>query len=224
MNVILLERVAKLGEMGDVVTVKDGYARNFLLPTGRALRSTKANREAFEKDRAAHEARNAAKRSEAQEHTTGLEDASYVMLRQAGESGQLFGSVSTRDIAAAVCDDGVKITRNQVQLADPIKTIGLYPVSIALHPEVIVEVTINVARSQDEAEAQARGEILTGSVSDREEARAAAEELFADEEDGEDEDGADGDTGSDADGTETGGATAHDDGDRAPEDGDETSS
>ncbi|NNE24435.1 MAG: 50S ribosomal protein L9 [Rhizobiales bacterium] len=188
MDVILLERVEKLGALGDTVKVKDGYARNYLLPTGRALRANAANREKFEADRAAIEAKNAERREAASTDSEKLDGQSYIVIRQAGESGQLYGSVSTRDIAAAASENGIAVDRNQVLLEAPIKTIGLYTVRVALHPEVSVEVTVNVARTEDEAEAQARGEDLTGSQSDREEARMAAEELFAEEEaDGEDD-------------------------------------
>jgi large subunit ribosomal protein L9 len=182
MDVILLERIEKLGAMGDVVKVKDGHARNFLLPKGKALRANKANREKFEAERAALEARNAEQREAAKGTSSSLDGESFVILRQAGESGQLYGSVSTRDIAEAASATGVAVTRNQVMLDHPIKTIGLTDVRIALHPEVIVTVSINVARTADEAEAQARGEDLTGTASEREEARQAAEELFAAEE------------------------------------------
>lgn len=189
MDVILLERVEKLGALGDTVKVKTGYARNYLLPTGRALRANAANRAKFENDRAAIEAKNAERRDAAATDSEKLDGQSYIVIRQAGESGQLYGSVSTRDIAAAASEGGIAVDRNQVMLEAPIKTIGLYTVKVALHPEVSVEVTVNVARTQDEAEAQARGEDLTGTQSDREEARQAAEELFAEEEaDGEDED------------------------------------
>ncbi len=181
MEVILLERVDKLGQLGETVRVKDGFARNYLLPTGKALRATATNREKFEADRSAIEARNAELREAATTDSEKLDGKSYVVIRQAGESGQLYGSVSTRDIAAAASADGIAVNRNQVLLEAPIKTIGLYTVKVALHPEVASEVTINVARTEDEAEAQARGEILTGTQSDRDEARQAAEELFAEE-------------------------------------------
>jgi len=181
MDVILLERVEKLGAMGQVVKVKNGFARNFLLPQHKALRATEENRARFERDRASLEARNAERRSASATSSKSLEGKSFVILRQAGESGQLYGSVSTRDIATAASEAGVKVERNHVLLDTPIKTIGLYTVRIALHPEVVTPITINIARSADEAEAQARGEVLTGPVSDRAEARAAAEELFAEE-------------------------------------------
>jgi large subunit ribosomal protein L9 len=182
MEVILLERVDKLGSLGETVKVKDGYARNYLLPTGRALRATDANRAKFEADRAAIEARDAERRAAAATDSEKLDGASFIVIRQAGESGQLYGSVSTRDIATAASEKGIAVSRNHVLLDAPIKTIGLYTVKVALHPEVISEVTVNVARTADEAEAQARGEVLTGMQSEREEARQAAEELFAEEE------------------------------------------
>jgi large subunit ribosomal protein L9 len=181
MEVILLERIGRLGQMGDVVKVKDGYARNYLLRTGRALRATDANREKFERDRAGLEARNAEARDAAKAGAGSIEGKAYVIIRQAGESGQLYGSVSTRDIAEVVSAGGNAIARTQVLLNAPIKTIGMHEVKVALHPEVIVTITANVARSADEAEAQARGEVLVGNASDREEARRAAEALFAEE-------------------------------------------
>jgi|RhiMetdeSRZDD1v2_1073273.scaffolds.fasta_scaffold03089_17 large subunit ribosomal protein L9 len=178
MEVILLERVEKLGAMGQVVKVKDGYARNYLLPLGKALRATEANKQKFERDRSQLEARNAERRSGAEGEAHKLNGKSFVILRQAGESGQLYGSVTTRDIADAASTAGTEVLRTQVLLDQPIKTIGLYKVRIALHPEVVTEVQVNVARTQDEADAQARGEVLTGTISDREEARLAAEQLF----------------------------------------------
>jgi len=178
MEIILLERVSKLGAMGQVVKVKDGYARNFLLRRGKALRATEANRAKFERERAVLEARNAERRQGAETEATSLDGKSFTLIRQAGEAGQLYGSVSPRDIAEAASASGVKVERSHVLLDTPIKTIGLYTVTIAPHPEVEVKVTVNVARSPDEASAQARGEVLTGPVSDRAEARAAAEELF----------------------------------------------
>jgi large subunit ribosomal protein L9 len=178
MEVILLERVEKLGAMGQVVKVKDGYARNYLLPLGKALRATEANKQKFERDRSQLEARNAERRSGAEGEAHKLNGKSFVILRQAGESGQLYGSVTTRDIADAASTAGTEVLRTQVLLDQPIKTIGLYKVRIALHPEVVTEVQVNVARTQDEADAQARGEVLTGTISDREDARLAAEQLF----------------------------------------------
>ncbi len=178
MDVILLERVAKLGHMGEVVKVKPGYARNFLLRQGKALRATEANKAKFERERAALAARNAARRAAAGAAAKALEGKSINLIRQAGESGQLNGSVSPRDIVDAAAAQGVKVDRGHVQLTAPIKTIGVYQVAIAPHPEVEVLVTLNVARSPEEAQAQARGEVLTGPVSDRAEIRAAAEALF----------------------------------------------
>ena len=181
MQVILLERVEKLGAMGEVVKVKDGFARNYLLPQGKALRATQANREKFERDRSDLEARNAERRSGAEGESHKLAGKSFVILRQAGEGGQLYGSVTTRDIATAASGGGVEVSRNHVLLDQPIKTIGIHKVRIALHPEVISDVQINVARTQDEADAQTRGEVLTGTISEREEARIAAEQLFESE-------------------------------------------
>ena len=181
MEVILLERVPKLGAMGETVRVRDGFARNFLLPQGKALRATAANKEKFERDRAELEARNAERRKEAEVHVGDLDGQTFVVLRQAGEAGQLYGSVTNRDIAEAASGTGVAVDRNQVLLDTPIKTVGLYDVKVALHPEVVVTVKINVARTADEAEAQAQGAVLTGPVSDRAEARAAAQALLEEE-------------------------------------------
>jgi len=162
MQVILLERVAKLGQMGDTVNVKDGYARNFLLPQGKALRANKANLERFESQRAELEARNLERKKEADSVHDKLDGTSYVVIRSAGETGQLYGSVSTRSIAASLDEQGFKVARSQVTLPNPIKVIGLHSVEVVLHPEVTSSVTINVARSEDEAERQAAGEDLTG--------------------------------------------------------------
>ncbi len=167
MEIILLERVAKLGQMGEVVRVRDGFARNYLLPQGKALRATKANLKRFETERAQLEARNLERKSEAETVAAKLDGESFVVIRSAGETGQLYGSVSTRDIAEVLTENGFSITRNQVRLERPIKTIGLNPVVIVLHPEVEVNVTMNVARSPDEAERQARGEDLTARDLDR---------------------------------------------------------
>jgi large subunit ribosomal protein L9 len=160
MDVILLERVAKLGQMGDTVRVKDGFARNFLLPRGKALRATEANKKKFESQRVQLEARNLELKKEATAVQAKLDGQTFVIIRQAGETGQLYGSVSTRDIAEIVGGRGVTVSRNQVALSQPIKTIGLHTVPIQLHPEVTANVTINVARSPEEAERQARGEEL----------------------------------------------------------------
>jgi large subunit ribosomal protein L9 len=183
MQVILLERIGRLGQMGDVVTVKDGFARNFLLPQGKALRATKANRESFEKERAQLEARNLELKSEAGAVAEKLQGQSFIIIRQAGDSGQLYGSVTTRDISTAVSEGGFSIERRQVMLDRPIKSLGLHDVRIGLHAEVEPRVTINVARSPDEAARQARGEQVTGKAMDEAEeeairARAAAEKLF----------------------------------------------
>jgi large subunit ribosomal protein L9 len=175
MNVILLERIARLGQMGDVVRVRDGYARNFLLPQGKAMRATDANRERFESQRHQLEARDLERRSEAEVVATKLNGQSFVIVRQAGETGQLYGSVSTRDLAEAMDTAGFKVARNQVELNQPIKTIGLHTVAIALHAEVAASVPVLVARSEDEAERQARGEELTQSAPEEAEAEAEAE-------------------------------------------------
>ncbi len=160
MKVILLERVGRYGTIGDEVNVKDGYARNFLLPAGKALRATEANRARFEADRAAIEKRNEERRTEAAGIASGLDGHAVVMVRQAGETGQLYGSVSSRDIAEALVADGFQVARAQVDLTAPIKTVGLHPVALKLHAEVDVTVKINVARSTDEAERQLAGEDL----------------------------------------------------------------
>ena len=158
MKVILLERVEGRGGLGDVVNVKDGYARNFLLPRNKALRATEANLKVFEGQRADIEARNAKAKQAAETSGEKLDGASYVLIRQAGESGQLYGSVSGRDVADAVNAEGGKVERAMVVLDKPIKTLGLHEVKIRLHPEVAITVTLNIARSADEAERQARGE------------------------------------------------------------------
>jgi len=158
MEIILLERVAKLGQMGDVVRVKDGFARNFLLPRGKALRATAANRTRFDEQRAQLEARNLTAKSDAQQVADKLDGFSVVLIRQAGEMGQLYGSVSTRDLADALSSAGFSVARQQIVMNVPIKTIGLHTVPVHLHGEVEVTVTINVARSPEEAERQARGE------------------------------------------------------------------
>ncbi|HSO47130.1 MAG TPA: 50S ribosomal protein L9, partial [Rhizobiaceae bacterium] len=161
MQVILLERIPRLGQMGDVVKVKDGFARNFLLPQGKALRANDANRAKFETQRADLEARNLERRKEAEAVNEKLDGTAYVVIRSAGETGQLYGSVSTRDIAMALEENGFKVNRTQINLNLPIKTIGMHKVSVQLHPEVSSKVTVNVARSNDEALRQAKGEDLT---------------------------------------------------------------
>ncbi len=161
MEVILLERIARLGQMGDVVKVRDGFARNFLLPQGKALRANEGNRTRFESQRAQLEARNLERKGEAEAVAEKLNGQSFIVVRQAGETGQLYGSVTTRDLAEAVTAAGFSVSRAQVALSQPIKDIGLHPVAVVLHPEVSATVTVNVARSADEAERQARGEDLT---------------------------------------------------------------
>ena len=161
MEVILLERISRLGQMGETVKVKDGFARNFLLPQGKALRANEANKKKFEGQRAQLEARNLERKSEATQVAEKLDGKSFIVVRSAGETGQLYGSVSTRDIADLLIAEGFTVNRNQIELNQPIKTIGVSNVAIALHPEVEVTVTLNVARSADEAERQAKGEMLT---------------------------------------------------------------
>ena len=161
MEVILLERVAKLGQMGETVKVRDGYARNFLLARGKALRATKTNKERFETQRAQLEARNLERRTEAQAVAEKLDGQSFTVIRQAGESGVLYGSVSTRDLADTMTAGGFSVNRDQIVLNQPIKTLGVHPVPVSLHPEVEATVTINVARSPEEAERQSRGEAVS---------------------------------------------------------------
>jgi large subunit ribosomal protein L9 len=160
MEVILLERIARLGHMGDVVKVKDGFGRNFLLPQGKALRANEANKKKFEGQRAQLEARNSERRTEAQEIAERLDGKTFIVVRSAGETGQLYGSVSTRDIAEIITAEGFSVSRTQVELNHPVKTIGLTNVAISLHPEVEVTITLNIARTADEAERQAKGEKL----------------------------------------------------------------
>lgn len=185
MDVILLERVAALGQMGDTVRVKDGFARNFLLPRGKALRATKENKARFETMRKDLEARNLENRGEAEKISGKLDGKSFVVLRQASEAGQLYGSVSPRDLIALLSGSGVAIDRSQIVLNAPIKSIGLHKVPVALHPEVEVMVTINVARNAEEAERIARGQDVTvpreQAVEDAEAVKAAAEAFFDEE-------------------------------------------
>jgi large subunit ribosomal protein L9 len=182
MEVILLERVAKLGQMGEVVRVKDGFARNFLLPQGKALRATKDNRAKFETMKGQLEVRNLQLKSDAEKVGAKLNGQSFIVIRQASETGQLYGSVSPRDIVAILTGGGFTVSRGQVALNTPIKNIGLHRVPVALHPEIEVSITINVARSADEADRIARGENV---IAQREERlvmatgeAAAAEEFF----------------------------------------------
>jgi large subunit ribosomal protein L9 len=179
MKVILLERLEGWGALGDVVDVKDGYARNFLLPRRKALRANAANLKVFEGQRAEIEARNAKAKEAAGRAGEKLDGTAYILIRQAGESGQLYGSVSGRDVADAVNAEGAsKVERAMVVLDKPIKTLGLHEVKVRLHPEVTVTVTLNIARSQDEAERQARGENVISSQFEEE--RVAAEQAAAD--------------------------------------------
>jgi large subunit ribosomal protein L9 len=175
MEVILLERVPKLGQMGDTVKVRDGYARNFLLPNGKALRATKANKERFEGERVHLEARNLAARKEAEAVAGKLDGQSFAVIRSAGETGQLYGSVSARDLSEATNAAGFSVARSQFVLNTPIKALGLHKVTVQLHPEVEVTITVNVARSPDEAQRQARGEDVTATR--EEEAFAKPEEI-----------------------------------------------
>jgi large subunit ribosomal protein L9 len=177
MDIILLERVGRLGGIGDVVSVKPGFARNFLLPQKKALRATEANKKLFEAQRAQIETRNAEAREAAAKASEGLAGQVFVLIRQAGESGQLYGSVAARDIADAAVEAGFTVTRNQVQLDTPIKAIGMHTVKIRLHAEVEVEISANVARTPDEAERQAKGENVITSQLDED--RAAASEQAA---------------------------------------------
>jgi large subunit ribosomal protein L9 len=180
MKVILLERVERLGAIGDTVTVKDGFARNFLLPRQKALRATAQNLKVFEAQRATIEQRNATAKADAEKAGKKLDGSSYILIRQAGETGQLYGSVSGRDVADAVNAEGGRVERSMVVLDQPIKTLGVHPVKVKLHPEVTISVSINVARSQDEADRQARGENVITSQFDEERqlAAEAAQDLF----------------------------------------------
>jgi large subunit ribosomal protein L9 len=185
MQVILLERVARLGQMGDEVKVKDGFARNYLLPKNKALRANDANRKKFESQRAQLEARNLERKQEAQQVADKLDGKTFIVVRAAGETGQLYGSVSTRDISEILTGEGFSIGRNQVELNQPIKSIGLTNIAIALHPEVDVTITLNIARTTDEAERQARGETLTSAeaiygedIEETEEESAEPESFF----------------------------------------------
>lgn len=206
MDIILLERVENLGQMGDLVKVKPGYARNFLLPTGKALRATKANMERFDSERVQREADNLTRKSEAEGIAKKMQDLSVSLIRAASEMGQLYGSVTSRDIAEGVTAQGYSVSKNQVDLNTAIKTLGLMPVNVILHPEVSVEVTVNIARSKDEAEEQIKlGRAIVNDVAERErleaaEAAKAAEKRMAefDAEDEQDTTGRDDSTANDA--------------------------
>ncbi|WP_375203883.1 50S ribosomal protein L9 [Hyphococcus sp.] len=175
MEVILLERVENLGQMGDVVKVKAGYARNFLLPQKKALRANDDNKQVFEAQRADLEARNLERKKEAEQVAEKIDGASFVIIRQSSELGVLYGSVSSRDIAEAASEGGFSIERAQVRLDKPLKALGLTLVRVVLHPEVDVKININVARSEDEAERQARGENVLARPEDQAEEEQAAE-------------------------------------------------
>ena len=180
MQIILLERIAKLGQMGDVVHVKHGFARNYLLPQGKALRATSANIARFETERAVLEAKNIENRAEAEAIHKKLEDTQFIIIRQSGDTGQLYGSVNSRDIAHIVSESGYQITRQQVTLDKPIKTLGLHDVHILLHPEVESKIVLNIARTNEEAERQTRGEDVTAIADDDDEREPpiATEEIF----------------------------------------------
>ena len=177
MEVILLERVEKLGAIGDVVKVKDGFARNYLLPRKKALRANESNRKVFEANRARIEEENANRRGEAEKASKGVDGKTVKLIRQASNTGQLYGSVSARDIAEALESVGAKVAKSEVVLDRPIKTIGLHEVKIALHPEVQVLVKVNVARSPEEADLQAQGIDVLQQMFEEEAAPLAAEEL-----------------------------------------------
>ena len=182
MDVVLLERVEKLGQMGDVVAVKDGFARNFLLPKGKALRATKANLQRFENERAQLEARNLEAKKEAEAVAAKLDGETFIAIRQASDAGSLYGSVNSRDIAELATEGGFTIARNQVVLDVPVKELGLHDVRVILHPEVDATITINVARSQDEAELQAQGKSIAELRAEEEAAEAFdVAQLFEDD-------------------------------------------
>ncbi len=195
MQVVLLERITKLGQMGDVVTVKDGYARNFLLPQGKALRANKSNLERFENERAQLEARNLEQKSEAESVKAKLDGETVIIIRQSGETGQLYGSVSPRDIAEALTEKGFNLERGQIGLDAPIKILGLHETNVTLHPEVSSTVVVNVARTEEEAERQSKGEDVTIEKIEEEEIMLQAEEVF--------EEGAESNLSEEAEGEET---------------------
>jgi large subunit ribosomal protein L9 len=175
MQIILLERVPKLGQMGDVVNVRPGYARNFLIPQGKALRATKAAIGDFDKRRSQLEARNLERKQEAQQLAAKIDGQTAVVLRQASETSHLYGSVNARDIATAFTEAGISLDKQQIRLEEPLKTLGLHKVTVALHPEVEVTVTVNVARSQEEANIQAG--VQTPTPEEEEEEPSLEEEL-----------------------------------------------
>jgi large subunit ribosomal protein L9 len=179
MDIILLERVEKLGAIGDVVTVKDGYARNFLLPNKKALRANDANRKVFEANRAKIESDNATRREEAQKASGGVEGKQIVLIRAASQTGQLYGSVSVKDIVDGLAAQDAKVTKSMIVLERPIKTLGVFDVKVVLHPEVSVTVQVNVARSDDEAELQKDGVNVLDQMFEAEQAEIAAEAIEA---------------------------------------------
>jgi large subunit ribosomal protein L9 len=184
MEIILLERIEKLGGIGDVVTVKNGFARNYLLPNNKALRANDANRKLFEANRAKIEADNAERRGDAEGRAKDIDGKQIVLIRQASNTGQLYGSVAVRDIVEALADDGVQgVTKAMVELERPIKSLGLVDVKVKLHPEVVVTVGVNVARSPDEAEMQSQGIDVIAAMFEEEQAAAAAVALEPDSED-----------------------------------------
>jgi large subunit ribosomal protein L9 len=181
MEVVLLERVAKLGQMGEIVTVKQGYARNFLLPQGKALRATSANLARFEGERAQLEARNLEQKSEAEKVAAKLDGQTFVVIRSASDGGALYGSVNTRDISDAATESGFSLDRRQVVLNQPIKDLGLHDIEVHLHPEVSATITVNVARSAEEAEMQASGKSIQQLQAEADaEAEFDIQELFDD--------------------------------------------
>ena len=181
MKVVLLERVSSLGGIGDIVTVKDGFARNFLLPREKALRATSNNLKVFEAQKATIEARNAEQKVQAEKQGTDLEGDSYVMIRSAGETGQLYGSVTGRDVADAIREAGGRVDRSQIVLDKPIKTLGVHEIKVQLHAEVMITVHVNIARSADEADRQAAGEDVIASQyeDDRNADAQAAQDMLA---------------------------------------------
>lgn len=186
MEVVLLERVEKLGQMGDVVSVKDGFGRNFLLPKGKALRATKANLARFEEQRAQLEARNLEAKGEAEQVAAKLDGESFVAIRQASDAGSLYGSVNSRDIAELATEGGFSIARNQIVLDNPVKELGIHDIRIILHPEVSATISVNVARSTDEAELQAQGKSVAEMRAEEEAADAFdVAQLFEDDDDAE---------------------------------------
>jgi large subunit ribosomal protein L9 len=193
MDIILLERIEKLGAIGDVVTVKDGYARNFLLPNKKALRANDRNKQVFESNRARIEADNAERRGDAETHAKDVDGTQVVLIRASSNSGQLYGSVSVRDIVDALNAEGAKVAKHMIVLERPIKTLGIFDVRVSLHPEVSVNVKVNVARSPDEAELQSQGvdvmasmfEADTSGFTERRDPSLEPGEIVADEEEGE---------------------------------------